>query len=127
MPVTYNQDFLQNQQNQQNQRMAYQPVQPVYQSAYQPMNNYLNFPQQGMQVDRSAYNSFTPGMNNFEQQRIAADEVNQMNFASMNVPQRDFSRAVTAEDPMELSRKIKEAAQSETTVHNDNFTDSFTK
>jgi hypothetical protein len=116
MPAAYNQDFVQNQQNQQNQRATYQPMQQTYQPAYQPMNNYLNFPPQGMQVDRSAYNSFTPGMNNFEQQRVAVDEADQMRFASMNVPQRDFSRAVTAEDPRELSRKIKEAAQS--TVQN---------
>ena len=114
MPVAYNnQDFVQNQQNQQNQRATYQPTQQNYQPAYQPMNN---FSQQNMQAAMPAYNSYASDMNNFEQQRVAMDTVNQMNFAAVTAPQRDFSGTVPAEDPMELSRKIKEAAQS--TVQN---------
>jgi hypothetical protein len=84
------------------------------QPTYQPMNNYLNFPQQNMQAMVPAYNSYTPGMNNFEQQRVAVDTVNQMNFPAVNAQPPDISSATPTDDPMELSRKIKEAAQSTT-------------
>ena len=107
-PVTYNnQDFIQNQQNQLSQR-GYQPSAP---QAYQPTYSYLNFPQQNMQAPAPAYNSYASDMNNFEQQRVAVDTVNQMSFTSVAGEPPGISHGVPTDDPMELSRKIKEAAQ----------------
>jgi hypothetical protein len=123
-PVTYNNQDFQNQQNQLNQRGTCPPSAP---QVYQPAYNCLNFSQQNIQAMLPQRNAYTPDINYFEQQQAAVNTVNQMKFAAATYPTRDFSRAVPVEDPRELSRKIKEAAQSETNVKNDNFTDSFAK
>jgi len=119
-----NQDFIQNQQNQLNQRGAYQPAAAP---AWQPAYSYLTLPQQSIQVPPPTYNSYAPNVNDLEQQRDIVNTTNQIRLAAVAEKPRDFSNGGSDEDLMEQSRKIKEAAQSEATVNNDNFTDSFTK
>ena len=95
--------------------------QPAYESTpvttYQPSYNYLNYPQQNMQTVTQTYTSALSTVNNLEQQRAAVSAINQsqFSFGRQTVPDfssyNSFANNDFEENPKELARKIKSAAQ----------------